>query len=159
SQRAARNAAEAQDNARQAAAREKEAVEGREKLRVEQEYSRRLIYDGQVNQASVALSEERIPRLRQLLEDMKPKPGEPDLRGWEWHYLNRQIQTPLAKEFRLERDLEGRFKANHAEIEIAADGRYLIHNRSTTEGTWFEVWDLVTFQRVGRVPEAGVIPV
>ena len=28
----------------------------------------------------------------ELLEQHRPKPGEPDLRGFEWHYLNRLLE-------------------------------------------------------------------
>lgn len=159
SQQADRSADEARENARQAAAREKEATDGREKLRAEQDHSRRLIYAGLMHQASLALSEERITRVRQLLEEAKPKPGESDLRGWEWHYLSREVQPPPVKELVLARPHPGGVHTGHAEVTIAAGGRYLVHNREEADGEWFEVWDLTTFQRAGRVPGTGTIPV
>lgn len=86
----------ANKNAGDAERREKEANAARaelaleaDKLRKEQDLTRRLLYISQMNAASVALSEGRIPRLVQILEETMPKPGEPDLRGWEWHYFDR----------------------------------------------------------------------
>jgi serine/threonine protein kinase len=162
SQQAARSAAEASDNARtatenarQAAAREKEAVDARERLQREQEQGRRLVYASKIREAGEALNEERIPRVRQLLEETKPKLGEPDLRGWEWHYLAREIRPAPARELRLGREPRNKVPQYDPETVLSADGRFLIHNHWTGSGVWFEVWDLATSQRVGRAPADG----
>jgi hypothetical protein len=52
-----------------------------------------LLYAGQVYQANVAANEYRTERLVQLLDAARPKPGEKDRRGWEWHYLQRLTRT------------------------------------------------------------------
>ena len=36
-----------------------------------------------------------VPRVQELLEQHRPKPGETDLRGFEWHYLNRLCHADL----------------------------------------------------------------
>src|SRR5262249_51246216 len=40
------------------------------------------------NLALAAWEANDVGRLRFLLDLMKPRQDEPDLRGWEWHYLN-----------------------------------------------------------------------
>jgi serine/threonine protein kinase/WD40 repeat protein len=52
-----------------------------------QEQSRRLLYASDMNLAQQALKLNNIGRARRLLDRHRPKPGEPDLRGWEWRYL------------------------------------------------------------------------
>jgi hypothetical protein len=52
-----------------------------------QEQSRRLLYASDMNLAQQALKLNNVGKARRLLERHRPKPGEPDLRGWEWRYL------------------------------------------------------------------------
>jgi WD40 repeat protein len=42
-----------------------------------------------MNLARVAWDENNLERTRELLDKHRPKPGEVDLRGFEWHYLRR----------------------------------------------------------------------
>jgi len=48
---------------------------------------RRQTYASDMNLAQQALAADNIGRARELLERHRPKPGELDLRGWEWRYL------------------------------------------------------------------------
>jgi hypothetical protein len=50
---------------------------------------RRANYVADMNLAQHAWEENNFVRTRQLLDQHRPKPGEDDLRGFEWHYLNR----------------------------------------------------------------------
>ena len=50
---------------------------------------RPTLYATSSNLAMAAWEANDIRRLRFLLDLMKPREDEPDLRGWEWHYLNR----------------------------------------------------------------------
>ncbi len=52
-----------------------------------QEQSRRLLYASDMNLAQQALRLNNVGKARRLLDRHRPKPGEPDLRGWEWRYL------------------------------------------------------------------------
>jgi WD40 repeat protein/serine/threonine protein kinase len=47
------------------------------------------LYAARMALAQHAWADSDVRRARQLLEQCKPGPDEPDLRGWEWHYLNR----------------------------------------------------------------------
>ena len=42
-----------------------------------------------MNLARVAWDENTVGRTHELLEKHRPRPGEPDLRGFEWYYLDR----------------------------------------------------------------------
>jgi WD40 repeat protein len=54
---------------------------------------RRHLYASQMNGVQQAWNDGNVPRARALLEEQKPaKPGEEDLRGFEWRYLWRLCQ-------------------------------------------------------------------
>ncbi len=48
---------------------------------------RRLAYAADINLAQQARASDNLGRARQLLGRHCPRPGESDLRGWEWRYL------------------------------------------------------------------------
>lgn len=50
---------------------------------------RRLLYISQMNHGQIAWEATRLDRVWELLNDLKPKPDEEDLRGFEWHYWQR----------------------------------------------------------------------
>jgi WD40 repeat protein len=79
---------EAQDQRREADEAKKEAEQQRDELR-------RLNYIGDMNRAQHAWEANNLIRTRQLLDQHRPKPGETDLRGFEWHYLNRLFHGDL----------------------------------------------------------------
>ena len=56
-------------------------------LRATQEELRRTVYATRSNLALAAWDANDVGRLRSLLDLLRPAPGEPDLRGWEWRYL------------------------------------------------------------------------
>ena len=49
--------------------------------------SRRSLYAADMNLAQQALKLNNVGKARRLLERHRPRPGEEDLRGWEWRYL------------------------------------------------------------------------
>ena len=56
-------------------------------LRATQEELHRTVYATRSNLALAAWDAADVGRLRSLLDLLRPAPGEPDLRGWEWRYL------------------------------------------------------------------------
>jgi WD40 repeat protein len=56
---------------------------------------RRANYVADMNLARVAWDENNLGRTRELLEKHRPRPGETDLRGFEWHYLRRLSRRDL----------------------------------------------------------------
>jgi serine/threonine protein kinase/WD40 repeat protein len=53
------------------------------------------LYYGRLAQTSALWENGEAARARALLAACAPAPGRVDLRGWEWHYLNRQFRPEL----------------------------------------------------------------
>jgi len=53
----------------------------------ERQEALRHAYAADIQAASRVLVDHNFGRARQILERNRPRPGEPDLRGWEWRYL------------------------------------------------------------------------
>ena len=66
-----------------------QAEQRRDELARLNEDLRRTHYTKDMNLARVAWDENNLGRTRELLEKHRPRPGEPDLRGFEWYYLDR----------------------------------------------------------------------
>jgi hypothetical protein len=66
-----------------------------EKLRETQEQLRCALYEADTNRAQHAWDAGGAERVRELLERHRPKMGETDLRGFEWHYLHRLSHSEL----------------------------------------------------------------
>jgi WD40 repeat protein len=56
----------------------------------EQALSRRYLHNAEMNLALAAWGEGRLDRMDLLLEAHRPRPGEEDLRGFEWFHLKRR---------------------------------------------------------------------
>ncbi|MGH7138165.1 MAG: WD40 repeat domain-containing serine/threonine protein kinase [Pirellulales bacterium] len=74
-----------------------ELATGRERDRAAAEAARALghAYVAHMNLAQTAWEEDRMGRLATLLEEHLPGAGNDDLRGFEWHYWRRLLETPL----------------------------------------------------------------
>src|SRR4029077_19431184 len=83
-----------------------------------QEELRRTVYATRSNLALAAWNNNDVGRLRHLLDLLRPAPGEPDLRGWEWRYL-----WQLAHEDRL--TLWTRGEDRFADVAFSPDGQSL----------------------------------
>jgi serine/threonine protein kinase len=89
------NEQRANDNAAQAEQERDEVKALNAKLRATQAQLRNTLYTAHMNLAKHAWDESAVARALELLEGQRPKPGEPDLRGFEWHYLNRLCRADL----------------------------------------------------------------
>src|SRR5262249_33973895 len=54
------------------------------------EHERQTLYFQRIKTAARELTAKNLGRTEQSLDECIPGPGEPDLRGWEWHYLKRR---------------------------------------------------------------------
>lgn len=61
-------------------------------LSMEQD-ARRAEYDTALLLANDALHSGRLSLVKELLQRTTPSPGQPDLRGWEWRYLDSRVQS------------------------------------------------------------------
>jgi WD40 repeat protein/serine/threonine protein kinase len=75
-----------------------EGVMERERDRAEREAARALkhAYVAHMNLAQTAWENDRMGQMAALLDKHLPQAGEDDLRGFEWQYWRRLIETPLA---------------------------------------------------------------
>src|SRR5262249_47832222 len=95
-ERAARASEEAAYDQKREADNARETAETqRDELTALNSTLRRTRYVADMNLAHHAWAENNLIRTWQLLEDHRPKPGETDLRGFEWHYLRRLFHGEL----------------------------------------------------------------
>jgi serine/threonine protein kinase len=101
-QKANANAVQAQEKEQEANQQRNEAQQQRnlaqrqrDEVRALNERLQRTLYAAHMNLAKQASDEAVVPRVVELLEEHRPKRGEADLRGFEWHYLNRLCHAEL----------------------------------------------------------------
>jgi WD40 repeat protein/serine/threonine protein kinase len=86
---------EAQRNEREANKQRDDAQAANEQLRATQAQLRSTLYAAQINVVQHAWEKGGVLRMVELLEQHRPKTGETELRGWEWHYLYRLCHAEL----------------------------------------------------------------
>jgi WD40 repeat protein/serine/threonine protein kinase len=74
---------------------EKDALDAKEQAVQRSDELRRENYVADMNMAQHAWDSNNLARFRELLDRHRPKPGETDLRGFEWYYLHRQLHQDL----------------------------------------------------------------
>jgi WD40 repeat protein/serine/threonine protein kinase len=79
-------------------------------------------------------------RGEELLDECPPRQGQPDLRGWEWHYLRRMRH---GSPFELAHEQEVR------DVAFSPDGKRLVSG--SFDGT-VRVWDTATQKDLHRLP-------
>jgi serine/threonine protein kinase/WD40 repeat protein len=95
-------AAEAKQKAKEAEDERDVAKRQRDKIRkvneqlgLTQEELRSTLYAAQMNLVQNAWESDNLARVRDLLEQLRHRPGQTDLRGFEWHYWNRLSHAEL----------------------------------------------------------------
>jgi WD40 repeat protein/serine/threonine protein kinase len=94
-QQANANAAKATKNEQEANKQRDDAQALNAKLQAALEQLRHTTYAAHMNLAQHAWNAAGIARVEDLLQQEIPKPGESDLRGFEWNYLNRLYHSDL----------------------------------------------------------------
>jgi WD40 repeat protein len=103
--------------------------------------AQRLLYAADMNLAQQALSLDNVGRARELLDRHRPKPGEPDLRSWEWRYLWQQCRSG-AMALLTKRDNVRAFSTS-----VSHDDRWLAVGYFDGQ---VELWDVAT-RRLAKV--------
>ncbi len=130
-------------------AREAEA-EQRELAQSIAESRRQELYAAQINLAHQAWRDGSLKRAQALLASQRPKPGESDLRGFEWRYLWRLFQDES-------RSMLEPFSGSpfvHYEsklVSFSSDGSLL----AIAEGSRVAVWDFATGRRIETLNSRG----
>src|SRR4051794_19652513 len=94
-QKAVANAATAQEKERDAVKQRDEVKALAETLAAREQQLQRTLYAAHMNLAQHAWEASAIGRVNELLEQHRPKPGESDLRGFEWYYLDRLCHAEI----------------------------------------------------------------
>jgi eukaryotic-like serine/threonine-protein kinase len=134
---ARRNALLAQDEKQQAVSAREDAEKRRDELAALNTALRSANYIADMNLAWHAGEENNFDLTRDLLDRHRPQPGETDLRGFEWHYLQRQFHRDLWSvkahpggicDVFWTPDSKRIYSVGHAEIKLwdAANGRPLL---------------------------------
>jgi len=101
--------------------------------------ARRKAYAAEVNVAFQALAENNLVRAIDLLNRQRPKPGEEDLRGFEWRLLWKQCQADQKVTFRDE--------GAGGEVLFSPDGKWLVNG-----GDEIVIRELPSLARVASIP-------
>jgi WD40 repeat protein/serine/threonine protein kinase len=86
---------QAKANAAEATQQRDEAQKQRDEVRALNDRLRSTLYAARMSLAQRAWEASAIGRVVELLEQHRPKPGEADLRHFEWHYLHRLCHADL----------------------------------------------------------------
>jgi hypothetical protein len=74
------------------ASQRQQAVQARVAEKQERQRAELNLYAADMNLAAQALAAGNRGRALELLRNYRPRPGQEDLRGWEWRYLWKQCQ-------------------------------------------------------------------
>jgi WD40 repeat protein len=114
---------------------ESEAEANAHRAEAEALNARRHNYVLAMGQAQLAWQQAAVGRLRNLLTEQKPRPGEEDLRGFEWYYWDRRAHgAPVALR------VTGPNPALQA-VAFSPDGRRLV---AASKGGQGHLWDAAT---------------
>src|SRR5207245_2862204 len=119
-----------------------QADERQQRLRAEAEEltARRFAYASDMNVVQQALAANNLGRARELLQRNRPKPGQSDLRGWEWRYLWQRCRGDALFTLRKRPD-------THL-FAVFADSGKLIALRHDYGAV--ELWDMASHRQVGE---------
>jgi len=117
----------------------------RDKASQQELSNRRLLYAAHMNLAMQAWEAADIERMRELVESHIPKPGEEDMRGFEWYYLWRLYHRELMT-------LKGHGDSVLS-VAFSPDGKRLAtgsHDRTA------KLWDAATGQELTTLKGHGI---
>jgi WD40 repeat protein/serine/threonine protein kinase len=123
-----------------------EAERQRDEVKGLNEKLQRLLYASHINLAQRAFADGGVERARELLDRLRPKKGETDLRNFEWLYLYRQSHPELLT-------LQG----GHFSVAYSPDGERLASIVSAVPG-WegkVRVWDAQTGKELLTIKDHG----
>jgi WD40 repeat protein len=133
----------ADQNAATAARRAHEADEAREKEAHLRHEAQVQAYAADMSLVQQALALNNLSRAGDLLQRHRRKPGEPDLRGWEWRYLWQQCQSD--PHFTLSKTEHGRLRS----LAVSRDGKWLAVAGPDGPGVGkVTLWDLWTRKEI-----------
>jgi WD40 repeat protein/tetratricopeptide (TPR) repeat protein/tRNA A-37 threonylcarbamoyl transferase component Bud32 len=145
--RAEQNAAQAGAQARSAESARESELAARQRAEQQELITRKHLYAGDMLLAQLALQSGDWERAGFLLDRNRPKPGEPDLRNWEWRYLWQLCQSD--EEFTL-----GHHSDRVRCLAASPDGELLV---SASDEPVLRVWNLNTGAQIASIEQKGPV--
>jgi WD40 repeat protein len=148
------SAQEAREKAQEATTQRDEAQKQRDQVKALNNQLRRTLYASDMNLAKNAWDKAAVSRMLSILDQHSPKPGEPDLRGFEWHFLNRLCHADTT----LTLSLRNPFLAS---ITFSPDGKRLVtstgggRSSSMAIDPELKCWDSDTGQELFALKAGG----
>src|SRR5262249_10948226 len=149
----------AQENAQQAAEKEREALLQRDaaqtanqKLLAAQEQLRGTLYAAHMNLAQIAWDADNLGRVLELLSSEVPTSGQADLRGFEWYYWQRLCHAELSS---VKLEGAGLEAFNLWGMALSPDGTRLaaaVPPQSGDGNFQVKVWDTATGKELLAIP-------
>jgi len=115
----------------------------REQAQAKELAMRRMAYASDMSLAQQALAINDLGHARRLLEGHRPKPGEVDLRGWEWRYLWQECRSDALEELY-------RYPPSANSVAYSPDGRVL-----AVAAGFVEIWDVPGRKRIATLQLKG----
>jgi WD40 repeat protein/serine/threonine protein kinase len=129
-----------------------------EKLLATEAQLRGILYVAHMNLANHAWEDGAVPLAVDLLNKYRPRPRETDLRGFEWHYLNRLCHADLLLTIKAPRNIT-------SPLKVSPDGKRLVSSvvvvpdsSSGVKSYEYQVkaWDTQTGQELFSIKGYGV---
>jgi WD40 repeat protein len=136
----------AQDERNTAQQQRDDAQKQRDEVRILNDRLQRMLYASNMNLAKHAWDASSIGQVVVLLEQHRPKPGETDLRNFEWYYLYRLCHADLLT-FR-----PGTFPGPVHRVAYSPDGKRLA---GATQSQTVMVWDAQTGKELLSIAGGG----
>src|SRR5262245_32253440 len=116
------------------------AVRQRNRAVQQEEANRRLLYAAEMKLAGQAWEDAGIPRMMDLLNRQVPKPGQQDLRGFEWDYLWNLGHSELRS-----------FRHGHtiSSVSFFPDNKRLV---TASDDAVIRVWEIISGQQLMALP-------
>jgi WD40 repeat protein len=113
--------------------------------------ARRQAYVSDLDLLQQSLATNNLGRAQQMLARTRPKPGEQDLRGWEWRYLWQYCQSDAAS-------VLDTGPMTEARLAVSADGEWLATAQSSPDNV--KLWNVRTRKAITvPLPEIRIWPV
>ncbi len=112
----------------------------KQELSRQKESQRRMLYISDMNLVQAAWAADNVSRVLELLNAHRPQPGQTDLRGFEWHFWNRQCHSDL-------RTVKLKNGSTSIPAVFSPDGKRLVGTRlnlNSPEDARIIVWDTET---------------